>query len=245
MRRVIAFGFIVALGAGLSACGSSSARPTSPKAWRNAIVAAALAQRSFHWTYSDFFDLIGPAKRVGDVTADYGVEWETLPGGQTVQLRLVDHTLYVRGGNVAIDYLNLTPRHAPPSRIYLLGSSKPAREYAGQWISIPGSDKLYAHLAVDLTPASILHDASPAGKLKLDGRPSPGQRLLGLTGTNASWGEPGSSELKARATGTPLPVSFAWGAMTDFTRYRFSKWNESVNVQAPERAVPIAIVRKA
>ena len=54
------------------------------------------------------------------------------------------------------------------------------------------------------------------------------------------------SDLIARGSGMPLPVTFSTedesgaGSGTDS---RFSKWNEPLNVQAPANSTPIATVR--
>jgi hypothetical protein len=210
----------------------------------SSIVSTALAQKSVHWTESDFYDLIGPSKRVADVTADFGVERRTLPSGKTAEILLVNQTVYVRGNNVAIDELGLTPHGATSGRIYFIGSSKQAHRYAGRWISIPQGDKDYSAFADDLTLASIVHDATPPGSLKATSRRAP---LLDVQGTTSGLSaEPGTYELKARVSGDPLPVAFAYQSGTvDFVRSTFSKWNERMQVTAPKHAVPIATVRKS
>jgi hypothetical protein len=239
MRRVVA---LVALCVVVSACGSSSAQPLTPSAVGASIVSAALAQHSFHWAYSSAFDLVGGTQRVGDVTADSAVERETLPGGETAEFRFVHDTVYVRGGNVAIDELLGLGSPGSSKRIYLIGSSKRAHRYAGKWIAIPKGDKLYSALAPYLNPAAILQQATPQGKLKVS-KPTPhAARLLDVSGT-----EGGShSDLEARGTGDPLPVSYAWRDFSvDRISMRFSNWNEPLDIQAPKHAVPIATVRKA
>jgi hypothetical protein len=49
--------------------------------------------------------------------------------------------------------------------------------------------------------------------------------------------------LTARAHGKPLPVKFAYEDLDDGVRARFSKWNETVRVEAPASSTPIATVR--
>jgi len=238
MRRILALAAVLAL----SACGSSSARPSTPKAWRASIVAGALAQHSFHWTYSSFFDLIGPRKRVGDVQAGSAVEWDTLGPGETAEIRLVHDTVYVRGNNAAIDSLGLTPWRYPSSQIYRIGSSRWAHRYAGRWISIPKGDKLYSGFLAYLTPASILRLATPRGML----REKLHRRLRDVDGTVGRGFGAQAYELKARASGTPLPVSYRWRDMTvDSVDMHFGKWNEPVAIEAPKNAVPIATVRRS
>jgi hypothetical protein len=241
MRRFAVLVPVLALCAVLTACGSSSARPKSSKALRTSIVGAALTQHSFHWAYSSAFDLIGGAQRAGDVTADSAVERETLPGGETAEFRFVHETVYLRGGNVAIDELVGLGPPGSSKRVYLIGSSKRAHRYAGKWIAIPKGDNLYSAFAAYLTPATILQQATPQGKLKVS-KPTPhGARLLDVTGP-----EGGShSDLEARGTGDPLSVSYAWRDFSvDRISMRFSKWNEPLTIAAPKHAVPLATVRK-
>jgi hypothetical protein len=147
----------------------------------------------------------------------------------------VDGTEYVRGTAVALEY-------------YVLDLSRAqAKRYAGEWIAIPKGDKLSPHGSVGLTVASLVEGAVPqyrftgGGKLKLGRRVAHGTRLLVLQMTEEKLFE---HRMTARASGTPLPVSFydSCGFVCG-TSGTFSKWNEPVHVKAPASSTPIATVR--
>jgi len=151
------------------------------------------------------------------------------------ELRLVNGTVYVKGTPAALDY-------------YLLDLTTPqAKQYAGKWISFPKGDRLHASLADRLMLASVVKHALPrnhftsGGKLKLLRRTSHGTPLFVLRWTEDDLFD---HVIRARATGTPLPVSFydSCGFECD-SRDTFSKWNEPVKVQAPASSTPIAVVR--
>ena len=208
----------------------------SPNLVRAAIVAAALAQSAVHVSESHGADMYGTEHSTLDVTAQSGVERVAYPvPGSRAELRLVNGTVYVKGTPAALDY-------------YLLDLTTPqAKQYAGKWISFPKGDRLHASLADRLMLASVVKHALPrnhftsGGKLKLLRRTSHGTPLFVLRWTEEDLFD---HVIRARATGTPLPVSFydSCGFECD-SRDTFSKWNEPVKVQAPASSTPIAVVR--
>jgi hypothetical protein len=240
-RRWLSVALIVALLAGgtaaalaLHSSGPSGASPlTGPQGVLGSMVAAALGQKSVHWTQTGAEDLQGRYRLSSDVTADSGVQRFTgLPGGGQAEIRLVNGVVYVRGN----------PRGLLP-----LTNAQAAR-YVGRWISIPKSDKLYTRVSDGLTLASLVHDvtsldASTPLNQKAITRMSHGMRVLVF-----KEGEPAGAYLSVstHASGERLPiavtVSYGPGGYFDGS---FSKWNEPVHPTAPSQAVPIATVRRS
>ena len=204
--------------------------PSTPKGVVASIVAAGLAQKSVHLSESFAADLYGTDHRTFDVSADSGTELINYYGAK-LRMLLVDHTVYVRADSGLLygtPYTGLDLTEAQ------------AKRYAGKWISIAKGDKDYTGLAAGLTLTSILHDITPeAGfhlkvKAPLEVQGKPGRETVG------------AYELKARATGTPLPLSFfiePLGMNMVFYRGAFSKWNEPLHLHAPAHSTPIATVR--
>ena len=221
------------------------------------MVAAALAQKSVHWEESSFAAYSGYESSV-DVTADSGAGQIIYPcctrhNSATVQILLVNYTVYVRGDAAG---LHITLGYHP-----WMTKAK-ATKYAGQWIAIPRGDKLYAGIARRLTLVSIIHRFTPRagrfGKLTMTSAGPTGAN--GPTGPQGPTGaavlagpqEPGYPALLAgptgamtvRTRGEPLPVTFS--ELCYFCEHEgtFSRWNEPVPVEPPARSTPIATVRR-
>jgi hypothetical protein len=229
---LLAIGGLVLVLAGFSGGGGRSAASVStrpPRALLASIVAAALSQKSVHWTESEVDDAAGGITRVVNANADSGVELERftfLDSRGSVAIRLVDHTAYVRGDAAGLwNSLSLTPARA--------------KRYAGQWVSVPQGDKLYSQLTRDLTLASIVHGATSIGPVKVV-RSNP-FGMLELKGESDSR----FYDLSARATGRPLPVDFSNGTRPVAVSLSgsFDNWNERVHVRPPATSTPIATVR--
>ena len=231
MRRIVILALVAALCASLTACGSSA--PASPKAVRASIVAAALAQKSVRWTENVLVPEMEANRTTADVTTDSGTQRiaylsRTNKYDDVVQIRLVKHTVYLRGD---AESLLQTLNGDMPITPNLTDAQ--ARKYAGKWISIPQGNALYAQTADGLTLAAIVRDVTPHGKLTL----AHGTQLR-FVQANGNF-----QSLWASARGEPLPVGFTVNGCTGcFVNYRFSKWNEPVNVQAPAHSTPIATV---
>jgi hypothetical protein len=238
MRRVLGplLVMAVALAVAASALGSAP-----PKHVRNSIVAAALAQKSVHWTSTYTADQYGRESYTTYVNANSGRQTLTSPGCYlgaprgSVRLRLVHHTVYVNGNVCGLVYA-------------LKLSQARAETYAGHWISVPRRAKpkgLYRRMADGLTLASVVRDVAiwPAYlKLRSSSQRSHGKRFVVLRGTSASqstctW------ELRARGAGEPLPVAFSTGVPSQWSVTHFSKWNKPVHVRAPAHSISITTVR--
>ncbi len=231
MRRIVVLAIFLALCAPLSACGSSG---KSPHTLRGRIIAAALAQKSVHttWTVPD-----GTIFR-GDVNADSGRERATIPAGDVVEIRLVNDTVYFHSGYEGCLFLDLTAAQAERCR--------------DRWIAIPRGHRPYRVLADSLTFGWIVRHAVPRGRVEKSFTRKPhGTSLLVLsppTGAGLTPDPPFAYSLKARASGEPLPVAsyYLLGGMAKHESYSsriFSKWSEPVNVQAPANPTPISTVR--
>ncbi len=230
MRQIATLVIVLALCAALSACGSSSSAPSSPKRVLASIVAAALAQKSVHYGSYVEVDMGGSSTSTADVTADSGIAQEKFSIG-TLEIRLVNHTVYVHGDVEGL-------------RNALLLTLPKAKRYAGRWISIPRADTLYATTADGLTLASSVHDFAPHSGLKQGRNESSGTRFLAFQWMTS---DGGFENLSARASGEPLPVFFSRAIHDSGDSYvvhgNFSHWNELVHVIAPANSVPIATVR--
>ncbi len=192
---------VLALCASLSACGSSS--PPSPKASRASLVAAALAQKSVHYKEDDEFYADGSQSVTADVTADSGTarlqaSYTGFYG--TIDMRLVDSTVYVRGDAPAVeDTLDLT-------------SALPAG-YAWRWISVPRADNRFSRGALSfLTLASIVKNVPRDVKLVTvaDKLPTAFEQTTGSQGDSTTtdaafsrWNEP----VHVRAPANSIPLS--------------------------------------
>ncbi len=212
--------------------------PSTPKGVLASIAAAALSQKSVHFSESFAADLYGTDHRTFDVSAHSGTELITYYGSK-MRMLLVDHTVYVRG-----DAGLLSGTYYSPG---LDLTRAQVRRYAGKWISIPKGDKDYAGLAAGLTLGSIVLGITPESgfHLKLKAlRTKSRTRLLEVQGTPGPE-TVGSYDLRARGTGTPLPVSFfvdPAGMNMVFYNATYSRWNEPVNLQAPANSTPISTV---
>jgi hypothetical protein len=227
VRRVVFLALVLAAAVVTAATALASA---SPRAVRASIVAAALAQKSVHWQQIGDGEALSTTN--ADVNADSGRErytFQNLGGPRgTLRIRLVDHTVYVQGDTDGL--------------VGMLGISQTQAEtYVGQWISIPQGDELYAEMAYGLTLASVVHLATPRGRLKLSRMTSHGTRLLVVRGKRVEAGQ--FWRLTAHANGPRLPIKFSYEDLDTGTSGRFSKWNEPVDVQPPASSTPIATVR--
>ena len=128
----------------------------------------------------------------------------------------------------------------------LLGLTKSqASKYAGQWISIPKADKDYNRVAAAVTLGSFVQEITPHGHLAAFKGKLHGTRVIGVRGTSGTGKKKSLQVLAARAQGKPLPLEedeFAPGRQY-ISRTAMTKWNESVQVQAPSSSTPISTVR--
>jgi hypothetical protein len=238
-RGIVTVAIVLAVCVPLSGCGSSAR--LKPKAVDAAIVAAALSQKSVHWTE---VDSDGSARWTSDVAADSGTQRVIFdlagmptPDGKA-QVVLVGDVAYVRGDPVGLEQmLYLTPTKA--------------RKYAAGWISIPKGSGPYSRLVEGLTLASIVHHRDPGawGLLRVDRKETRGTGRLVVVGMDSvchpydsRCGGP-TATLTARANGDRLPIAFtSSGCAGCVYRGSFSKWNEPVHVQAPRKSTPIVAV---
>lgn len=232
MRRVGILVVVVAVSVGVAATALAA---QSPKALLASIRAAALAQQSVHYVNRN---LVGNASFTftGDVAADRGIQHITIKVGKKSgreTIVVAGGTSYVRGDAFAL---------------YGLERLKPSQtsKYAGQWISIPSTDKLYESVAADVTLGSFIHNHLTAhGTLKALAATIKGTKVIGVRMVWGTGKKRTAAIIDARATGKPLPLEqdlIAPGQQA-LARVALSRWNESVSVQAPASAVPVATVR--
>jgi len=197
MRLLVTLAIALAFCATLSACGSSS--PQSPRA---RIIAAALAQKSVHWTAEDYELVDHDIQISADVNADSGtarVSWNFGgDGGGEYRLVRVNGTFYVNGDSESLDWLfNLT--------------NAQATRYAGRWISTPNRVGLTFGLGEGLTLSAIVREyASPARRRSppATGEPLPSKfdqipsQTEEISGSFSKWNEP--LNIRAPANSTPI-----------------------------------------
>jgi hypothetical protein len=231
MRRMGVLTIVVAVLAGGTAVALAA---QSPRALRDSILAAARGEHSVHWEGDD---IIGGARLStgADVNASEGVQQLTLYLGKTkahVTIRVIDRTAYVKG-----DALGL--------RLNLNLTSAQASKYAGQWISIPKTDKLYAGTAQADTLGSLISSIAPHGRLKAFSAKVRGLRVIGVRSVHGKGKKKTLQILGARARGRRLPIEEdeVTPGMNTISHTALSRWNEPVHVTAPAQAVPIATVR--
>lgn len=187
-----------------------------------------------HWEGDD---IVGGARLStgADVNPNEGVQQVTFYLGKTkahVAIRVIDHTAYVKG-----DALGL--------RLNLNLTSTQASKYAGQWISIPKTDKLYAGTAQADTLGSLISSITPRGRLKAFSAKVHGLRVVGVRSIHGKGKKKTLQILDARTHGKRLPIEEeeVTPGMKAVSSTVLSRWNEPVHVTAPTNAVPIATVR--
>ena len=230
VRRMGVLGLVVAAVAVTAAVALAA---QSPKALRNSIAAAARGQHSVHWQGTD---VVGGARLTSsaDVTADAGTQNVTFYLGKTtarISIRVIDHTAYVNGDALGLR-LNLGLTNAQSS------------QYAGQWISIPKTDKLYAGTAEADTLGSLVTSIVPRGRVTAFSAKVHGLRVVGVRSIHGTGKKKTLQTLDARALGKRLPIEEdeVTPGMRVVSRTVLSRWNEAVHVTAPANAVPVTTV---
>ena len=238
MRRVV--GLLLVMTVAVAVVGGALAAK-SPAKVRNAIIAAALAQKSVHWTGKYVANPGATTTYAADVNARSGMERISVPGCYpgaprgSVRLRLVHDTVYVKGNVCGLVYA-------------LKLSQTRAKTYVGQWISVPRRGKEHRRfhwLTGGMTLGSVVREITqwPAYlKLHVSTQSSHGTRHLVLRGTCPA-PQTGSWELRARASRIPLPVAFSTGLPTSGSETHFSRWNKPVHVPVPASSTRIVTVR--
>lgn len=206
----------------------------SPKALRASILAAAKAQHSVHYKTGE---VVGNAVLTitADVAATEGTQHVNFKAGKQtghITILVLDQTAYVEGDTNGLELLQgLT--------------TSQATKYNGQWISIPKGDKSYNRTADAVTLGSFLHEITPRGRLSVSRAKLHGVRVIGVRAISGTGKKKKVQVLVARAHGKPLPLEedeLAPGRGY-ISHTPLSKWNESVQVQAPASSTPIATVR--
>jgi hypothetical protein len=206
----------------------------SPRALRASIINAGKAQQSVHYVAKQ---VVGNSLTTytGDVEAADGIQHVTLKLGKKTAhftIIVIDQTVYVQGDDLGLQLgLGLTKTQAST--------------YAGQWISIPKGDKLYTGQAAFVTLGSVMQIITPRGRLAAFKVKRHGVRLVGVRGISGTGKKKELQVLVAPAHGKRLPLEE--DELTPGAGYIshtvLSKWNESVQVQAPSSSTPISTVR--
>jgi hypothetical protein len=218
----------VAAGAAVAAAHAT----TSPTALRDAIFAAARAQRSLHYVARPRGPG-GAATIVADVAAASGVQRIAFRQGSEAgraTVRVVRRTAYIRGDAFTL-------------RGFFGFSASQARRYAGVWISIGHRSRAYPAVAAAVTSGSFLAEIYPQADLVRVFGSFAGRRLVGVRGSARHEGAQLVETVYARPAGTPLPVlerergPAGYRAVTEI-----GPWNRPLRVRAPAHAVPFSRV---
>jgi hypothetical protein len=231
VRRAALILLAAPLAAGTAAAAFAS---LSPRALRASIVDAAQAQQSVHYVAKQ---VVGNSLTTltGDVQTTDGIQHVTIKVGKKTAhftIVVIDETLYVQGDDLGLQLgVGLTKTQAST--------------YAGQWISIPKGDKLYAGEAAFVTLGSVIQLITPHGRLAAFKVKRHGVHMVGVRGISGRGKKKELQVLLAPAHGKPLPVEE--DEVTPGQEYishtALSKWNEPVQVEAPSSSTPIATVR--
>jgi hypothetical protein len=222
---------LVVVAAALTAAVALAAQ--SPRAVRTSILDAAKAQQSVHYVARQ---IAGNSllTLTGDVAAADGRQQVSFKAGKEtghMTILVLDQTAYVEGDSNGLQQL--------------LGLSKAqASTYAGQWISIPKADKHYSSAAASVTLGSFLQSITPSGRLAILKTKVGGRRVIGVRAISGTGKKKKLQILDAPTSGKRLPLEEEdlWPARQYLSITKMSKWNESVQVQAPANAVPITTV---
>lgn len=232
-RIAVLFVIVAAAVAGATAVALAA---QSPKALRATVFAAARKERSVHYVEQGAAQGLRQTM-VADVAATRGVQRInfTLNGkkGQFTVL-VVQRTVYLRGNQSALG-------------VYLGFTAVQATKFQNQWISVPPSSGKYKDLAASVTLPSFLHDIYPSAPLSLVTTKIGGHLRTGLRGRNV---EPGVKFVEALFPTTSPPLLPAAVSDVEPTKgfidaIKISRWNESVRVEAPAHAVPLATVQRS
>lgn len=231
MGRVVVLLVVASAAAGAAAFALAA---QSPRQVRTSILAAARTEHSVHWAGAEAEGSL-VVTTDADVTRTAGVQHVTFRAGKKkaqIQIVVTGQIAYVEGDATGLE-LNL-------------GLTSPqATKYAGQWISIPKGDKLYAPTAQADTLGSLIQVITPHGRLTSVSAKLHGVRVIGVRGVAGTGKKKTVQILVAHASGKPLPLEeYELAPGQGFIGHTtLSKWNEPVDVTAPTSSTPIATVR--
>jgi hypothetical protein len=170
----------------------------------SAIVAAALAQHSVHWTADDTEDSEGTKHWTADVNADSGmarVSWYFEESGGKLHLVYVNKIFYVRGDSDSLEF-------------FLALTNAQARRYAGRWISTSNGGDLLIQPVNGLTLSAAVREWNSADhRTHTRGGPLPlefAERVApdeAIGGSFSKWNEPVHVQAPARS----VPIAIVQG----------------------------------
>ena len=228
----VAVGLIGLVLATVATTVSSVAAATSPAALQTAILKAADAQQSVHYTSVQHW----PGGKItvvmtGDAGRAVGIQRITFTkSGRSGHVMVVvhDHTAFIRGDAFIL-------------KNYMEFSAALARKYAEHWISVPRTSSGYATVSGGVLLASAVSEEkmhSPIHALPVT--TVHGTRVVGVQGRYPGpKGQFAVGKLYALAGPNPLPV---YSVETFGTRFRvtvsYSRWNEKVTLPNTAGAIP-------
>lgn len=216
-----------------SVCAAASFAATSPAALERAILRAADAQRSVHYTSVQTWPARGlRIAMIGDAGRTKGIQRITFTHkGKTghVVAVVVTNTVYVRGDAFTL-------------HLFMAFSTAVAKKYAGRWIELPSTSAGFKTVAAGVRLRSTISELKLSSPLaRLAPTTIDGTRVIGLRGQMPGpSGQSASGSVYARAGGLPLPVRTvaSHGGIT--MTVVFSRWNEPVSIPSTRGATPIS-----
>ncbi len=212
---------------------SSGALTTSNSASQllKAAIASATQHGSVHVTVH-FFSGSKTGEVVEDSALQSGVETVAI-GQERVSIVLTDGMAYVTGNRQGLlSYMGL-----PASM---------ATALAGQWISIPPTDRGFTSVVSGLTLSSALHEVTPAGAVS-QGRQKTvnGQSTISVSGTGSTGQARTSLFIATKRNRLPVEAVAATGngKAVSGEIVTFSRWGETVHTPKPPTSVPISSLR--
>ena len=163
-------------------------------------------------------------------TREHRIELSDGTSTAILTIRLIHRTEFVQGNAAGLYALQGLTRMG-------------AGTYAERWISVPKGDSDYGAAAVGLTLSSVVASITPHGRLATVSGKLHGASVVGVRGASTKGKKTSVSVLYAPAHGKRLPLEVRTPAHKGSNPTVLSKWNESVNVTAPAKSVPIATVR--
>jgi hypothetical protein len=223
------FRTFAALAGVLCALAGPAAASVSPDRLLSSALAAARAQRSMHYVTAAGSST-GSVRMVGDAALDRGIQRISFRKAGKVghaTVLVVANTAYVRG-----DAFTLAN--------YMGFSATAARRFAGRWLKIPHTARSYPAVSADVRLGSTIKEMTlPRPRVALPESVLNGQRVIGIRNTATASGHRVTRTLYVRAAGLRLPVAEVMREGGNRVSVTFSKWNEPVNVSAPNGATLI------
>jgi hypothetical protein len=213
-----------------SPSGATKSSNSSSQLLKTAI-ASATQHGSVHVTVH-FFSGNKTGEVVEDSALQSGVETVAI-AQERVSIVLLDGIAYVTGNRQGLlSYMGL------PAAM--------ATALAGQWISIPPTDRGFTSVISGLTLSSALHEVTPAGSISQGKQKTVnGKSTFSVSGTGSTGQARTSLFIATKGNRLPVEAVAATGSGKGVSGeiVTFSRWGEMVHTPKPAASVPISSLR--